>query len=394
VFVLQQKDLTTAEELKVNREKVYEYARKYGMSDPIIFSTSAKFEQEDKDGSGFELVRDYIRKNITGDQNLKLKLHSILATTGNIIEKINSNIANRKQVYEEDLELVGSLRQKIAGSEKQSRYEIERLTDRITQQYERVSKDILHEFRKGLTIPALFRRGFKSVFSKEESLEKWMNDLQKKFKNELHDSIVHIAEDGSQHFINGIKNLTDSLIDKIKAAHARRYEGTELFADTIKRREDLIRQVRENLLKLRDDEELSELIRKSGDIQAGLAGGSALTVVGAIILFSTHIAFFDITGGILTAAGLLVSSGYTLLKRRQIVDEFERNMEASKNRFREQLLANLMSSLEIIYEEIERYFADYFEHVEHEAKAQKRFDDAIASVNKDFTGLKNNAEEL
>lgn len=394
VFVLQQKDLATEEELKVNREKVKEYALNQGMRDPIVFSTSAVYENEGKDGSGFESVRQYIRKNIAGGQNLKLKLRSILITTNNIIDKIDSELADRRKVYESDLKLVNSLKQRIESSEKQSRYEIERLADRITGQYERVSRDLLHEFERGLTLFSLFKRGFKSIFSKEESMEGWLNNLQHTFRDNLHDSIVKIAEDGSEHFINGIRSLTDSLIDKMNSTDTKRYDGTDLFSVTIKRRENLINQVKENLLKLRNDDKLTALIQKSSNIQTGLAGGSALTVVGAIILFSTHLAFFDITGGVLTAAGLIISSGYTVLKRKKIISEFERNISSSKSNFREELLSNMISHLEIIYEEIQRYFVDYFSHVEKEAEAQEQFEEAMHLIKNEYRELKTRADTL
>lgn len=397
VFILQQKDLATEEELRVNREKVREYASQYGLSNPVIFSTSAKYGHEDVEGSGFEPVRQYIRKNITGDQNLKLKLQSILVTTNSIIDKIDSSLTRRRKMYESDLQLVTSLKQKIESRERQSRYEIERLANRITRQYETVSRDLLHEFERGLTLFSLLKRGVKGIFSKEESMESWLNRLQDTFKDNLHDSIINIAEEGSEHFTNGIKNLADSLIDKINSSNTREYGSAgsaDLFKATTKRREYLIDQVREKLLQLRSERELAALIRRSGNIQSGLAGGGVLTVVGAIILFSTHIAFFDITGGILTAAGLIISSGYTVFKRNKIVNEFEKSINDSKARFREELLGNMASHLEIIYEEIQRYFIDYFDHVEQEAEAQKRFGRTMDSIKTGYNELKSKADTL
>lgn len=394
VFILQQKDLTTADELRVNVNKVKEYALNHGMQNPVIFATSAKWEGEEKEQSGFDRVRQFIRKNITGDQNLKLKLQSILNTTESIISRIKNSLGKRREVYESDLELVTQLKQKIENGERQSQYEIERLADRITRQYEQISQEMLHEFEKGLTVFALFKRSFKSIFSNEESMERWLENIQRKFEHDLNDSIVNIAEDGSEHFINGIKDTTNSLIDKMSSASTPKKNETDLFADTIRRRRELIAHVKENMVKLRRDEQLSNLIRKSSNIRTGVTGGSALTVVGAVILFSTHIAFFDITGGVLTTAGILISSGYTVFRRKQIIQEFEASISKSKSKFRVELLNNLTSQLEIIYEEIRRYFSDFFNHVEQETQTQRKLETEMESVQEKYQSLRQNVDTL
>jgi len=56
VFILQQADLATVEELRVNTEKVREYAMERGVDNPRIFQTSAKWEEEGDPRSGFETI--------------------------------------------------------------------------------------------------------------------------------------------------------------------------------------------------------------------------------------------------------------------------------------------------------------------------------------------------
>ncbi|MEM6265801.1 MAG: dynamin family protein, partial [Bacteroidota bacterium] len=77
IFVLQQADLMSAEDLAINVNGVKTYAEKKGINDPFIFPVSAKLEIEGNSAeSGFPVLRTYIAENITGGKAPRLKLEN------------------------------------------------------------------------------------------------------------------------------------------------------------------------------------------------------------------------------------------------------------------------------------------------------------------------------
>ena len=84
IFILQQADLER-EHLAAQVESVRTYALQRGVTSPIIFATSARWEQEGKrELSGFSAVREYIRQKVTGGRYLIEKLEGQAATAQTI----------------------------------------------------------------------------------------------------------------------------------------------------------------------------------------------------------------------------------------------------------------------------------------------------------------------
>lgn len=370
IFILQQADLTTSEELSKNEEKVKEYALKYDVNDPTIFSVSAKWENQGYGGeSGFSQIKQFIRNKITGGDNYFIKLNSILGTSESVIVKVEEHLKSRRELFEEDRKVVEQIKKRLNAGEKQSQYEIEKLVERIIKSYENIAEQIYSEFEEGLSLLNLFSRSIKGVFNKGESIEEWLDTLQEKFKEKTEETIIVIAKDGAAHFISGIKDLLESLIFKLDKLENNQPQDTQLFLKTMEKRNVIIDDIKEKLINLLDESELGKLVNSGPQsIRSNFAMGGALAVIGSVIMAATQIAVLDITGGILASIGVMVAGIVTLIKRRKIKKEFRNNLFDAKNDFREELRTKLESNLEIIYEEIDRHFVELYKHVEDEEK--------------------------
>ena len=95
-------------------------------------------------------------------------------------------------------------------------------------------------------------------------------------------------------------------------------------------------------------------------------GGGLLTVIGAIILSTTQVAFLDITGGLLTGAGLLITGGVLIFKKSKIIKQFKEGLDSGKEKFSQELSQKLNSKLNLIYEDINRSFLPFYEYTEQE----------------------------
>ncbi len=93
IFVLQQADLMSAEDLAVNVEGLKKHAIKEGVTEPVVFALSAKLDLEGEiKTSGFEPLRTYIRDHITNRDALALKMRSSLDSAYRFHEKLQPTI--------------------------------------------------------------------------------------------------------------------------------------------------------------------------------------------------------------------------------------------------------------------------------------------------------------
>src|SRR5690554_5472862 len=68
VFILQQSDLASSHELAINKERVAQYARERNVQNPVVFTVSAKLEEEGHPESGFNEFRQFLSQAIqTGE---------------------------------------------------------------------------------------------------------------------------------------------------------------------------------------------------------------------------------------------------------------------------------------------------------------------------------------
>ncbi|MBN1625603.1 MAG: dynamin family protein, partial [Deltaproteobacteria bacterium] len=74
VFVLQQADLATQQELSVNQERVRQYARERNVQNPVVFTVSAKRETEGATDSGFSEFRGYLRDAVQSGDVWRMKV--------------------------------------------------------------------------------------------------------------------------------------------------------------------------------------------------------------------------------------------------------------------------------------------------------------------------------
>ncbi len=367
VFILQQADLARPDELSTNIEKVKEYAIKRGISSPIIFSTSAILELEGKENSGFFEIREFIQNTITGGKHLKLKLQSILDTSDQVISKTSSSLDQLKLTLEKDLAFVAKIKLRLETGEKHSTYEIKSLVDRLVANYDRVSNEVKEEFEEGLSVFSLFKRTFGTIFNKESSINNWIKELQKRFENKLQSSFEEISDDGAKHFLSGIRQLLQTLIDELDFKEQQRINKDELYVKIGEERHQVIQDVKSKVADLLTNDSFTTFLNSNPSNLAPTAmGGGLLAIVGAIILSTTQVAFMDITGGILTGAGLLIAGGVLIFKKSKIVKQFKEGTKFRKSKFENELTTKLNSKLYLIYEDINRTFIPFYEYTESE----------------------------
>ncbi len=390
IFILQQKDLARPEELAVNTEKVKEYAIKRNIDSPVIFATSAEDEINGNDNSGFDEVREFIKESVTGGKHYKVKLITTLDTAERILKKIEDGLKEHKLNLEKDKNLINKIKTRLTSGEQQSTYEIKSLVDRLVANYDKIAAGVKEEFEEGLSVFSLFKRSFSSIFNKDKSVKSWINDLQNRFEQRLQTSFEEIANDGAKHFLNGIKHLLNGLLEDLGKIKETKTETEEIYLKLGEERSKVIADVRAKVSDLLANESFSRFMESNPSALAPSAlGGGILAILGAVILTTTKIAFLDVTGGILTGVGLVITTGVLIFKKGKIVRQFKEGIDAGKEKFETELNQKLNGKLKLIYEDIDRSFLPFYEYVQKEEKKILPMLENLDSLEKKYIELRN-----
>lgn len=364
VFVLQQADLTTDEELRVNRQKVEEYARRRGIDAPVIFATSARREQSGEADSGFDAVRTYIREAVTGGRHLYLKLRGDLDSAAQMLKKAYDTLKGLERQLAADRRVADEIETLLASSRGVTDKDIRYLVDRLLACYDRMAGDIRTELAAGFSAPSLFKRSLGALFSRKGSVEQWLQDLQKRFEEGVRGGFEDVVAEGAGTFITSFRTLTDGMIDALGRADATRLQNPGMLVDFGAKRDETIADIRRKVKELAAEDVIGDaLAADPGRMPGQLIGGSALTIVGAILL-TTHMTLLDITGGILTGLGVIMAGGVLLVKKSKMLREIDQKLQEARTRFENRLLTNLSAKFDLVHENIRRSTIPFIEDVQ------------------------------
>ncbi len=395
IFILQQKDLMPEGDLNVNEAGLQEFAEKKGVRKPLVFSVSAKQEQAaQSEESGFEPLREYIRENITGGKAPILKLQSNIETSQNINERIQEGLETRHKQWEADTKFREDIQQTLHQQSVKSNNQVDILVENLLAAYDRITQDKGEEISSGLGFFSLLRRSFASIFTKEASAKSWLEGLASDLEKDLNREMT-------QKLNTGIKDLADSiqqmakLIDlKLQNSQTILKNNHEIFANIAERRSNVLQELQEAFDEFMSQSENfkdPQLFAGQASISGNLVSGSGIAVIGAILAAVTQGAVFDITGGVLTAVGLLFAGVSTSMKRRQIINGYKKEVQKGRQRLEEEVTERLKTYVGNIKDRIDENFKDFDRHLELESEQIQFLERKHESINKRLTDIR---EEL
>ena len=112
-----------------------------------------------------------------------------------------------------------------------------------------------------------------------------------------------------------------------------------------------------------------------------------------MLTYSTQLSFLDITGGLIAALGIASVVGFTLVKSSDIRKKFARELDGIGSHLEIELREKFISRLGMIFEEIDRIFESFDNHIEiSRTKIEPVLED-IDSVKKQMLELHNLIEK-
>ncbi|MEM8674391.1 MAG: dynamin family protein [Cyanobacteria bacterium P01_G01_bin.67] len=368
VFVLQQADLAKPEELAKNKEKLAELALQKGIQSPVVFATSVEWEVNGQaDISGFNEVRNYIQRTLQDGSSKRLKLEGVRQTSGQIIDLLRNDLLSVQQQLTKDQAIVSKIKAKLQQNKRQSGFELESLLNRLLNKYDTITARVKSDFREQLSLFTLVKGSFAVLFRTKKSAPTWMDELKHSCEQELKAALGEISQDGIKHFVGGIRELLQSLVDDLQDIKVNQVTTNAITVNTIESRQEIVEDVQQKVSTLLDDKTFLQSIESvNASVAPRFLGGGAATVAGTAIAALTEIVLLDIIGTAFAGVGLLFAGGTLVLKKRKIIKQFEDKLDREKTRFKSELSTKLNSKLDIIYEEIERNFINIYNYVEAE----------------------------
>lgn len=346
IFVLQQKDLMEPDDLEVNIKGVIKYASERNIVEPHIFPVSAKMELKGEKGdSGFKEIRSYIRKNITGGKAPRLKMLNNLDTAGTIGEKIQKGLNDRRSQYEADIKFRKEVRESLDEQELRSKKKIEVMIENLLASYDRTSMESKKELGDGLRFISLARRSLEAAFSsKKPSVKTWLEGLAKKLEEKMNGELDKKLHEGVNDVADSIQQMAKIIDLKIKGSETILKNDHSIFGQIADRRAEVFRELQEqfeDFIGKSENFAARHAFEQDPNFSPNVLAGSGIATIGVVLTAVGTTATLDITGGIITAVGLIFAGATVGFKRLSILNAYQKEIEEGRTRLQSQLSERL-----------------------------------------------------
>jgi GTPase SAR1 family protein len=362
IFVLQQKDLMSAEDLEVNTRGLYDHAVKKGVAQPTIFAVSAKNELEGRyDQSNFSAVRDYIRTHVTGGRGAALKLGNNIATTRNVLARLRSSLDTRAEQFVRDNEFRADVRATLDSQELKTNHQVGQLIENLLNGYDRITRNTGRELEDGLSFPSMLKRSVMGIFSKQASIKDWLDELARKLELNLNAELKIKLNDGVVDLADSVQQMAKMIDLKVKNGATAVKNDSYIFEDISEKRAAVLRELQEafaRFMSRSDNFTDTKLFPENAAVSPNIAAGSGAAIVGLIVAGVSNLAVLDITGGVLAGIGMIFASVTAGVQRRKIVNGYQEEIGNGRRRMEEALNGKLKGYIKTIKGRIDDNFTE------------------------------------
>lgn len=393
IFILQQKDLLSAEDLAVNERGLYDFAQKKGMNEPVIYATSAKAELEGRfDQSNFSGVRDYIRTHVTGGRGAALKLKNNLATSQHILERLREGLDTRTEQFRLDQEFREDIRQTLDYQAKKSNLHVNQLIENLLNGYDRITNKTAQELSDGLSFPALLKRSFLGIFSKQASITDWLNGLAKQLELQLNAELRNKLNEGVVDLADSVQQMAKMIDLKIRAANTVVKSDSYIFETIAEKRAAVMQELQEAFAQFMSRSESfndTRLFPEQTSVSPSIAAGSGVAIIGLVLAGVTNVAVFDITGGVLTGIGVLFAGFTARAQRGKILKGYQAEIAQGRTRMQEVLEGKLHGYVQTIKGRIGDNFGEIDALLANESTQIEQLNNQYLALNQRLETLNN-----
>lgn len=380
VFVVQQCDLRSPEEVQSILGHLRETLRDKLKCDAPIFAVSARQAlQAKREGnaellaaSGFEALERCISERASRGNARLGKLQSTAQTGQILLRQVSDKARAGFTIVKQDTERLRHLQLSLEDRKEQSLRQIGGVLWTLAQAYEQSQKRGEQLLTEKLSLGNTLRLLVSKAAWREEFRRDVEGRLQESIQSHMQAAIGLIEADLREVW----GQLHDSLERNFKQAGNIRAAAPDFIAE----REELLRRIEQTLVEKSSDQQIeqqmSRLFAETATwlrIPAGVAAaGGVATVVAAL----AHVAVLDLTG---TIAGLAALFGtvVAIVKRNRILAEFRAQMTGKREGVLSEIEGHLRQAIDHFYAELQTAFAPLQTFC---AAQRRRFEPQLARV--------------
>jgi len=397
IFVLQQKDLMEPDDLVVNIEGVKSQAIQKGIPDPNVFDVSAKMELEDQAGSGFESLKAYIQKNITGGKAPYLKLLNNSTTAQTINLKIGESLTLREEQWKLDQAFRDEIKSTLDHQGLKTEKQIDFLVENLLASYNKITQETDSELSNGLSFVTMIKKSFSSLFSTNEGPKEWLQRLTKDFEQRLNISLKDKLQNGVIDIADNIQMMAKLVDSQVKSSPTVLLNSDEIFADIAEKRANILKELQLTFADFMSNSENfydKAMLHETENMAPNLAAGSGIAVIGVILATVVNGAVFDITGGILTTIGLLFAGVSVGFKRRKILQGYRQEIVNGRTQLESEVTEKLKSYTAKIKTRIDSNFAQFDKHLSDEGSKINTLGNQRKEIDNQLNTIKNTLDKV
>ncbi len=349
VFVLQQADRASEEELIINREHVTQYARDRQVENPTVFTLSANREMCGMENSGFSEFRSYLQSAIACGEVWRMKVEGSYQTLRSVMTKLLAHLRREKEAIDEERAFYQDLVRKVEANAAAA-YSLKLdIVERLSTTYDSLAKQSEDEFARGLRLGKLFKRAI--PFLRDKDTRTWLQDLKARFERSARKQIQNEAAGVSKELFDRMRAMMDELAQGI-AGREERLRESALLPHAAAHSSMLV-QLKEKLEFIRvDDEILRGKVSETKDVRTLALAGSGLAALGVIIAALSPVLWLDVTGGIFLATGILLVAVGLIWRRSSVLRDFRQKLGDSRQEFHDRLDSEFSQIFDGLFHEV------------------------------------------
>lgn len=349
VFVLQQSDRASQNELTTNLEHVRQYAHERQVENPAIFILSAKREMEGIPEAAFLEFRNFLQTTIACGEAWRMKVEGSYQTIRSVMTRLLAHLRTEKAAIDDERAFYQSLLCQVDVREEKARGLKLLIVDKLAATYDALARRSEDEFARGLRVGKLFRRAI--PFLRDKDTEAWLGDLKTRFEKSARREIKTEAAQVSMDLFNEMRTMMEELSQSIGRRHERiRADVTfPKAADQV----GTLQRLQAKLDGVRIDENiLRGKVAETTDVRKLTVAGSLLAALGLVIAALSPILWLDITGGIFLGTGIFLVIVGLFWRRTSVMKDFKERLGDSQHQFRDRLEAEFGEIFERLFYEV------------------------------------------
>jgi GTPase SAR1 family protein len=358
VFVLQQADLRSPEEVEVIIKHLNQTVLQILGSSRPIFAVAAKKALQAKlksnppeeklwQESNFAALEKWISETVTQSDQRGGKLRSTAQTAQVVANSIQVRLQSSVDLLKSDQEKLGTIRRSLEARKGQTLRQVGGFMREMEMAYDSCRQRGEKLLEERLTL----MQTFKMIFSGG----RWEKDFQDQVERDVRTKVQEQIEHALGLLESDLRGIWQDLQERVQVQFDTKRQVRAALPGFLSQRGIILQKLQLTLLEQTSDAKIKEQLQSwFGEtarwlrVPAGVAAaGGVFTIIAAL----AHAAILDVTG---TVAGLAAAAGtvYAVLRRRHILREYRQRMNEKRAQLSEAVETQLRNAITAFYHEV------------------------------------------